>query len=1413
MADTQDMNAIGPADVEATRQSPRWGRRIAIGVGAVVGLLVIVALSVALWLGTDSGRRFVARQITGLEFENGMKIGIGRIDGSIFSSMRIRDLSLSDPKGVFLSAPSVDLDYRPFAYLRSHIDIRSLVIPTARLGRLPVFNATPPSEEPLLPDLDIDINRLTVGRLEIDPQVTGQRHLLSLAGNAHIADRRAQLKANGTALAAPGVAGGDKLALVLDAVPEANKLDIDLKVTAPANGVLASYSGVEQPVALSLDGKGDWDAWTGALSGNLGTEKLAAVAISARNGTFTVKGPVRPGLFLSGPAREMLEPAMLIDLTAALNERRATLSGGVSSDNFTLGANGIVDLGQSEMRDLKLAFRLLKPSVIATNLSGADIAANATLNGAFAAPRLTYALNARQIGFGATRVDGLAISGSAALDKDQWRIPVSGSAQRISGVNASVEPLLRNVRLNGDLAYANGRLLSDNIRLRSSGIDATAIVVADMNTALYTGALNGRVNGYQVESVGTFNITTNMDLKSGANGYFRLGGRVTARSARLVNDGIRNFLGGNALIVADVGYDSNGVATLDRLNVAAPDFRLTGGRGRYGSDGSVRFAARGSSDQYGPLSVDVTGTVDRPVIRARADKPGMGVGLADVVATITGSGGTYAVRANGSTDYGPFDANVAVMTATGPLAIDIRQGTQFAGVGMTGQISQTPAGPFAGTILANGSGINGTVALSSAAGTQRAIIDATARDANLPGKVGLAADRAILKADVVLYEQPQITADAQLAGTRLGELYIAAARANVNYRGGTGQAKLLVEGRTRYPFRVAGNAALAPDLWRLALNGRINGIDVATRGPMRIRPGKEGYLLEPATLGVGQGTLQLAGRYGPGMELKARLAKLNLSILNPFAPGMGLGGTASGSLDYAQATSEAFPTADAQLTIDDFTRTSLAAVSEPVDVTVSGRLDTGRGDMRALIRRRGAAIGRIQANLTPLPDATGSWSTRLMGAPLSGGVRYNGPADVLFSLAALPDQSLKGPVGLAADFSGRLSAPQLTGVVRANKLIYENAQYGTRLTDMAVRGRFTNDRLEVESLTARAGEGTVSASGFVSLSSAQGFPIQLGIDMQSAQLASGQDLAARASGQLRIVNGPNQPPTISGRISLPETRYRIAYQGTSQIATLTGVRRKPALGRERITGSPEPMQSVPSDWRLDVQVVADNQIYVTGMGLNSEWAADMRIGGTSGAPAITGGVTLVRGTLGFAGHSFDLQEGRLRFNGGEMTNPELRIVASGEVEDVTITITITGSAGDPQIAFTSTPALPQDELMARILFGNSVGQLSAIQAVQLAASLNSLRGGKGGLNPLGVLQSAGGIDRIRILGADGDTGRGTSLAVGQYISNDVYVEIVTDARGYTATQLEIALSRALSVLSQVGSFGGSSVNLRYRKDY
>jgi translocation and assembly module TamB len=467
------------------------------------------------------------------------------------------------------------------------------------------------------------------------------------------------------------------------------------------------------------------------------------------------------------------------------------------------------------------------------------------------------------------------------------------------------------------------------------------------------------------------------------------------------------------------------------------------------------------------------------------------------------------------------------------------------------------------------------------------------------------------------------------------------------------------------------------------------------------------------------------------------------------------------------------------------------------------------GTLAALIKRGGATIGRAQIRLQPAGG--GAWSTQLANGGLSGGIRYNGPADVLWSLAAIPGQQVSGPIGIAADVSGTVGQPRATGVVRANALTYDNETYGTRIGQIRLNGRFTNDRFEISEFTGRAGDGTVSARGSVGFAANSGFPIDVRATLTNAQLAESDAVSARVSGDIAITNNA-QGAYVRGTLRLPEVRYEIIRQGAAEIAELEGVRRK---GTTRAQAAQQAAADGPPGlFNLDLRILAEERLYVSGMGLESEWGANLRVGGTSAAPVVTGTVDLVRGTYSFAGRRFDLDDASVvRFEGGQVTNPSLQIAATSDIQGTAVTINITGRAQNPQIAFSSSPNLPQDELLSRILFGNSVTELSATQAIQLAAALNSLRGSGGGLNPLGKLRGATGIDRLRILGADETTGRGTSVAAGQYISNDIYVEIITDTKGFTATQLEIALSKALSILSQTGGSNGTAVNFRYSKDY
>lgn len=63
-------------------------------------------------------------------------------------------------------------------------------------------------------------------------------------------------------------------------------------------------------------------------------------------------------------------------------------------------------------------------------------------------------------------------------------------------------------------------------------------------------------------------------------------------------------------------------------------------------------------------------------------------------------------------------------------------------------------------------------------------------------------------------------------------------------------------------------------------------------------------------------------------------------------------------------------------------------------------------------------------------------------------------------------------------------------------------------------------------------------------------------------------------------------------------------------------------------------------------------------------------------------------------------------------------------------VAITGDAANPQFTFTSSPDMPQDEILSRLLFGAPAGQLSPTQALMLAEAAAIYSGGNSALEGL-----------------------------------------------------------------------------------
>ncbi|MBA3896458.1 MAG: translocation/assembly module TamB [Sphingomonadaceae bacterium] len=1388
---------------------PRIAKWLAVAIAALL-LLVTVILA---GLNTGPGRSFLARRIGAYTTESGISIHARKIEGSIYGRMTIIGLDVRDPRGTFLTAPRVDIDWRPFAYLHSHIDVRSAVAPAMTLLRSPALKPVPPSPNaPLLPDIDLSLGRLQVDRFMIEPPVDGKRHILHVAGSATIAEGRAQIDADIRAIASPGVAGGDVFRLKLDAVPKENRLLVDLKLAAPAGGLVDSYAGLGKSLVISLGGNGDWANWHGVLKANAGAMPVADVALAGTNGRFTLRGRALPNAVLApGAATRLTSPEVDLDGIATLGQRQVDMKLIAHSSALAVEAQGLIDLANNSLGNFRIGARLLTPGAMAPAARGRDVRFDAVLDGPFRTPTMDYHLSAAALGFNAMVIEGLKAQGRATIDATRILIPIAATARRVSGLNAAAGGLLTNLAVNGNLAYSGGKLITDNLRLRSDRIDATAIAIADFTHGRYTGALKGRVNDYQVNGIGRVNLQTDAHLVPGRNGGFGIAGWVRAKTRRLDNASVRDFLGGNALVTANVAYSAEGVASVRDLRVTAPAFRLSGGEGSYAPDGRIALRASGSSAQYGPIALIASGTMARPLVRLHADYPNVGVQLTNVDAELVGNGTDgYELKTKGGSQYGPFAANIIIGMGKGPLRLGIRS-ARFAGVNIAGTIIQTPAGPFAGTLKLAGSGLNGNVRLAAAGKVQRADIALTASAARIPGTMPISVGAGVIRATVLLYPgAPAIIADATLHDVRQGALILTSARGRVRYQGGRGTVALIAAGHSSVPFNIAAQAAI--DASRILVNarGQANGMAFRLAAPASITKAGAEWQLAPATIVLPQGQVKLSGRYGVHTEFHADLVNLDLSIVQAAVPTLRLGGKASGAVDFAMPSARAIPVSHARIDVAGFTRTGALMVSDPLDVTLVATTGEGGAKIGALIRRAGATVGRVQARFGPVGGGA-SWASRLMAAPLAGGIRYAGPAELLWTLTGIAGQEVNGPIAIAADFGGHANAPTLNGVIRATQLRYENDTYGSVISNIVLDGRFSQSQLVLNQFTGKAGDGTVSAHGSISLDATAGYPINVTAKLDNARLAKSDALGATVSGQLAVTNSKAAGGLIKGELRLGDARYQIIRQGAAEVTELTGVHKK-GQPLQLISATTE--GPAPSNWKLDLHIRAPDRIFVSGMGLEAEWSTDMRISGTAGAPSVVGQLRVVRGTFSFAGKRLDLDDqSKVTFDGGSLMNPQLDITASTTVESVSANINIAGRAQRPQITLTSTPALPQDEVLSRLLFGSSVTTLSPIQAVQLAAALNSLRGSGGGFSPLGKLRSVAGFDRLRILGANAQTGQGTSLAAGKYIAKNVYVEVITDTRGFTATQLEVALSKALSVLSSTGTFGGSNVSVRYRKEY
>ncbi len=1329
----------------------------------VVLLLPIVAVAVVLIaLNTDPGRRFAESQIASL---TGNMVVLKGLEGRFPDRIRLAHVEVRDKKGPWLLGDNLALNWSPLALLHKQVLVNRLDASLLQVPRLaetepaPTKPAAESNQSFSLP-VQVTVEQLGVGRIEIGAPVIGKDAALSLAGRADVQSLETATAAL-TLKRLPVPAGGPEqpgtYALTAQFTPD--RINASLNVQEPEHGLIATLASLP----------------------NIGA----------------------------------------LDVNAAVNGPRSALAThlNLSAGPLTATASGAVDLpGSTLTLDLMAQAPAMQP---APEVSWQAIALNAHVAGPFTAPDATGTLRLDDVKAAGAAIQSL----KADLAGNKGRVNLSAvlAGLRIPGPKPGLladAPLKldANVQLDQPGRPASYVLTHPLIDLKGTALTAGVQTVdavltlpelaplAEAAGQLIEGHTSLHLHAKRTPELTTLDADGTVAITGGAAPAPALVGRdaklalaVKMRGQDIAID--RLTLNGAAVAVAasgdyqPKGVDFNAQVGLSDLSLVTPTLK---------GDAKLAARVRGPLDNFA-LESTLTGDIG-----AEKFPPGP----IKLTANLTGlpTAPTGRITGEGALDGAPLQLALdASRGADGTLRATINQANwrSFHADGdlTLAQGATLPQGKVAikFTRLEDlrpviGQPVGGSVVANLQLGKSEISLDAEASKAGLPSQqVG----HATIKAHVAdPLKDPSVKAILVAQGIDAAGV-TGAARVDIDgpqsaldikttadIAASGANAKIAAAALLNVPAKtlrlaalqvIAGNAAIQPQTVRLL-------------APATIDYG-QGVAVDRLRIGLQQAVLDVAGRFSPSLDATITL-RTPADIAAIAAPDLALNGNIA--LDARLTGAPAKPGGTIKLTA-----TGIQTRKGPGQAIPPANLDT-------TITLQGTSA-RLNARL-----AAGSANLAVNGqVPLGAGrldLRGNGGLDLALTDPILVAQGrrARGKVSLDVTVTGTAAKPEIGGTMRlANGEIQDFSQ-GLRLNDIAGLFRFEGETLRIASLRAKAGDGTISVQGSVGVL-APTLPVDIAITARNARPLSSDLITAVLNADLKIGGAVTSGIDASGDVLIKSAELRIPSGLPTSVVTLD-------VHRPGDETAPPPAPSAPVG--LDLHIRAPEAVFIRGRGVNAEMAGDLRIRGTSQQPQVSGGLNMRRGQLDIAGTTLTFDTGKIGFDGTGVSgkiDPTLDFVANSTAGGITATLEITGYVSDPKIKLSSSPTLPQDEVLAYLIFKRSAKELGPFQIAGIAAGLAELSGVTGGGGgPLDKVRQGLGLDRLS-LGSDSDSSKSISPTVeaGKYVANGVYLGAKQGTTGgQTQAQVQIDIFKGLKLESDVGAGkGGNEVGLSYQFEY
>ncbi|WP_417449983.1 translocation/assembly module TamB domain-containing protein [Kordiimonas sp.] len=1416
-------------------------RRVLLGLAILVAVAAGLLGASLLWARSEAGMAWLATRISSDLDGNGLDIEVAALEGDIFSRFSVLGLRIADREGVWLSAPRLTVEWAPSALLSRRLHIMEIAGQPVAVSRMPVADASQkqPSGSGELPlAIRVDTASLPI-------RYDGDSYTLAVTKAAY---KNLTFRGQASLVNADNT---DRVSALFSWADDTAAFAAKADVQGRAGGLVAGLLGLKggDSVAVTLDANGTTEEWTGSIVATV-PEKLSLQGEAEGQGDrWNIGLRQQENAFVPEALATLFGGAAEADILLrprSMSNTQVDIKLRAEGADVTLAGRANLDGGFS-LTDGDLSLELAQFSTESVNMAKVALRGELELHDSTA--NLTYTAQMQKLTTAGLVFTGIDASGTAALNAQDLTGEVAALALNLTPpgleetrVRAADGRWSYNMKsqawqVSASQATGSGLTARDAMVKGGAGGIKAASGQAEVPTAFLTRWHDGQLTGgrllLDIRSTGVTEDSARLvgtikgeKITYDSSAIAELVGSAPTLEARLVITGSKVNISKATLVASNLQANATG-----QVGGKSIDLDFSGKIGALENllgesailAGETAFSGSVKGDSAAPTilfettlaEIDAYGLpFNNPRITLALSKAAQGnAGLTGEVALLADSpAGATSLKSpvaftNGTLRLAPINLTAPGLEATGALSWSGDAGLKAE---MTGQLRDL-AGK--GLRLRGDGSVSFNVAMQGDNMEAGVTLDMAEFRLVRPGRFPLTVE--IAKGNAHFRKQATtISYDADISARNIN--YGAQKIDSFSINGtSSDNAPMIADLKGYYGNRFDLNIAAHPrkggaDMDITAVYGDAR---FSTRDPLLVRwGGPQDLLVELPVTDVAGGTLQAKlSLEAQDLNIQVNADALSMTLMNLVRPGSVETGTLDADITFErQAGTE---TGNAEITFQSLTlpRWRLAAAPDEYAGKLRATMQEGaltfEGGLTEAGREFGSLTGKIPYERL---DGRQGYAIRA-GAPLAMEIVWSGDVAPVWLLARRPEHMLTGTLDGKITLSGDLNDPYFEGQLDLKDGHYEYEPLGLVAEIEVLRVAGTQEQIELAELRANDGDGgMLTGEGAFALSSKLSFPGRLTAKMSDFQVARLDELSGKASAEL-VYERTEQAATLSGQVETGPMRVKMPKELPRGVVEIDVIE---INGTEDNGGSAlanDPQKNLPTNLSLAIEV--PGRFFFEGRGLKSEWQGELMLGGTSDEPEITGNMSIRDGSFSFGSKTFEITNGQLAFRGGSTIDPDISVTAVHSTPNLEARLQISGPSSAPEFTLTSSPSLPEDEIMARVLLGKSVSDLSAFQLAELVVAMDTLRGG-GSFDVMGKLRRGLGLDTLSFGRIEDDDETATTITGGKYLRKNIYLEVETStASSETATRLKIDITRNLLVETELGPRQGSSLRLKWFWDY